>query len=240
MIEKGDLKIARLGKTGKKSLKLAWLWDLSIVLILLLAAYFRFTGINWDENYHLHPDERFLTMVESAISPVENLQEYFDTTSSSLNPNNRGYSFYVYGTFPIFLVRFVGEYLGQTGYDQIHLVGRVVSGVFDLGAIFLIFLIGRKLYRNSKLGLLAALFSAFSVLQIQLSHFFTVDNVANFFVYACIYVSVLIMMKERKNAPRLITQKPRRPFGWTYSSRMGILPSTRLLAFFMVWGWPPR
>ena len=136
MIEKGDLKIARLGKTGKKSLKLAWLWDLSIVLILLLAAYFRFTGINWDENYHLHPDERFLTMVESAISPVENLQEYFDTTSSSLNPNNRGYSFYVYGTFPIFLVRFVGEYLGQTGYDQIHLWGVSYQAFSILGRSF--------------------------------------------------------------------------------------------------------
>ena len=199
MIEKGDLKTSRQAKTGKKTLKLAWLWDALIVLILLLAAYFRFTGINWDENYHLHPDERFLTMVESAISPVENFKEYFDTSSSSLNPNNRGYSFYVYGTFPIFLVRYVGEYLGQTGYDQIHLVGRVVSGVFDLGAIFLVFLIGKKLYRNSKLGLLAALFAAFSVLQIQLAHFFTVDNVANFFVYASIYVTVLLMMKERKS-----------------------------------------
>jgi len=79
----------------KKPLKLSWVWDVLIIVVLLIGAYFRFTGLNWDANYHLHPDERFLTMVESAISPVENLSQYFDTANSSLNPNNRGYTFYV-------------------------------------------------------------------------------------------------------------------------------------------------
>jgi YYY domain-containing protein len=183
-------------KESLKPVKLNWLWDLLIIVILLIGAFFRFTGINWDDNYHLHPDERFLTMVESAISPVENLSQYFDTANSSLNPNNRGYTFYVYGTLPIFIVRYIGELTGNIGYDSIHLVGRYVSGAFDLGTIFFIFLIGRKLYKNSKLGLLAALFSAMAVLQIQLSHYFTVDNVANFFAYAAIYVAICIMMAE--------------------------------------------
>lgn len=179
-----------------KPVKLNWLWDLLIIVILLIGAFFRFTGINWDDNYHLHPDERFLTMVESAISPVDNVSQYFDTANSSLNPNNRGYTFYVYGTLPIFLVRYIGELTGNTGYESIHLVGRYVSGAFDLGTIFFIFLIGRKLYKNSKLGLLAALFSALAVLQIQLSHYFTVDNVANFFAYAAIYIAICIMTAE--------------------------------------------
>ena len=181
-----------------KPIKLNWLWDLLIIVILLIGAYFRFTGLNWDTNYHLHPDERFLTMVESAISPVESLGQYFDTANSPLNPNNRGYTFYVYGTLPIFLVRYIGELTGQVGYDSIHLVGRAVSGAFDLGTILFIYLIGKKLYKNTKLGLLAALFSSLAVLQIQLSHYFTVDNVANFFAYAAIYVAISIMMAEPK------------------------------------------
>ncbi len=185
-------------KKTPKPIKLNWLWDLLIIVILLIGAYFRFTGLNWDTNYHLHPDERFLTMVESAISPVENLGQYFDTANSSLNPNNRGYTFYVYGTLPIFIVRYIGELTGQVGYDSIHLVGRAVSGAFDLGTILLIYLIGKKLYKNTKLGLLAALFSSMAVLQIQLSHYFTVDNVANFFAYAAIYVAIFIMMAEPK------------------------------------------
>ena len=39
-------------------------------------------------------------MVETAIEPVESLAQYFDTQNSTLNPHNRGYGFYVYGTLP--------------------------------------------------------------------------------------------------------------------------------------------
>ena len=168
------------------------LWDLLLIVVLLIGALFRFTGIEWDGNQHLHPDERFLTMVETGIAPVENISEYFDTTNSSLNPNNRGYTFYVYGTLPLFIVRYVGEWFGMTGYDQINVVGRVLSGVFDLGTILFIYLIARRLYRHARLGLLAAAFSALAVLQIQLSHYFTVDNFANFFTYGAMLTAVYI------------------------------------------------
>ncbi|HOV07115.1 MAG TPA: hypothetical protein PLV27_07640, partial [Anaerolineaceae bacterium] len=143
------------------------LWDVLLILVLLIAAIFRFTGIEWDGNQHLHPDERFLTMVETAIQPADTFRDYFDTSTSSLNPNNQGYTFYVYGTLPIFIVRYVGEWVGMTGYDQINIVGRVLSGIFDLGTIVLIYFIGRRLYRHPRLSLLGALFSALAVLQIQ-------------------------------------------------------------------------
>ena len=108
-------------------------WDFLVILVLVIAAILRLTGVDWDGNHHLHPDERFLTMVETSISPVENAREYFDTSNSSLNPNNRGYTFYVYGTLPLIITRYVGEWVGMTGYDEINLVGRVLSAVFDLG-----------------------------------------------------------------------------------------------------------
>ncbi len=174
-----------------------WIWDLLLIVVLVGGAFFRFTGIEWDGTQHLHPDERFLTMVETGITPVNNISEYFDTTASSLNPNNRGYTFYVYGTLPLFIVRYVGEWFGMTGYDQINIVGRVLSGIFDLGTILFVYLIARRLYRHARLGLLAALFSSLAVLQIQLSHFFTVDNFANFFTYGAIFTAVCIATRTR-------------------------------------------
>ena len=39
--------------------------DIFLVLVLLTGAYLRTAGLDWDEGQHLHPDERFLTMVES-------------------------------------------------------------------------------------------------------------------------------------------------------------------------------
>jgi len=98
---------------------------LLLALILVVGVYFRFVGLNWDANQHLHPDERFLTMVESAISPVKTLGDYFNTAVSSLNPNNRGYGFYVYGTLPLFIVRYVAEWVDMSGYDQVYLSGAV-------------------------------------------------------------------------------------------------------------------
>ena len=165
---------------------------LGLALILVMAAYLRFVGLNWDEYTHIHPDERFLTMVESGIQVPERLSDYFDTGASPLNPHNRGFGFFVYGTLPIFLVRFVAEALQQTGYDQVHLVGRAASAAFDLVSVLLVYLVGARLYRR-RVGLLAALLAALSVMLIQQAHFFVVDSFANTFVLAGLYFAVRVM-----------------------------------------------
>src|SRR3990170_4487830 len=115
--------------------------ELALLGILVAAAALRFTGLNWDENNHLHPDERFLTMVETGLLLPASLSEYFNTDVSTLNPHNVGFGFFVYGTLPIFLVRYLAEWLGQLGYDQVHLIGRATSGVFDLVGLVLLYAI---------------------------------------------------------------------------------------------------
>ena len=56
--------------------------------------YLRFFGLNWDQNSHLHPDERFLTMVTNGLIWPKSLAEYFNSATNPLNPNNFGYNFY--------------------------------------------------------------------------------------------------------------------------------------------------
>src|SRR3990172_2103086 len=167
----------------------ALLFDILLAVVLIAGAYLRTVGLDWDTGQHLHPDERFLTMVETGISPVQNIAEYFDTSASSLSPYNRGFGFFVYGTLPIFITRYVAEWIGRAGYDQVHLVGRALSAVSDLIAVFVVYLIAARLY-DRRVGLLAAVFSACTVTLIQQSHFFTVDTFANLFVVAAIYYAV--------------------------------------------------
>ncbi len=167
-----------------------WLTATALVVIIVIGAVFRLTGRNWDDFTHLHPDERFLTMVTNALTfpsegGVGKLPDgctawggYFDTACSPLSPYNHDFGLFVYGTFPIFLTRMIGEFVNQTGYDQIHLVGRALSALFDLSTVLLIFLIGRRMY-GVRVGLLAALFLAASVLDIQQSHFYTADTFTN-------------------------------------------------------------
>ena len=154
----------------------------------------------------MHPDERFLTMVETSISPVSSFQEYFNTDTSSLNPHNildaNGNSifpFFVYGTLPIFIVRYVAEWTGQTGYNQVFLIGRYLSGVFDIGTIILVFFITRKLFSKQWLPYLAAFLYACSVLPIQISHFFIVDNFTTFFSTLALFAAVNIWKSPKKS-----------------------------------------
>jgi YYY domain-containing protein len=174
----------------------AWLPGAALILILAFAAYLRFVGLNWDAHTHLHPDERFLTLVQSSLQIPGSISEYFDTQNSLLNPYNVGHKFFVYGTFPIFLVRFIGEAVKQTGYDEIHLVGRAVSASFDLVSIVIVYFIGRRLY-DKRVGLLAAVFTSFTVLLIQHAHFFVVDPVANTFILAGFYFAVRVLDENR-------------------------------------------
>lgn len=155
------------------------------IAILLLAAFFRFYGLNWDQNQHLHPDERFLTMVASAMKWPEN---YLNTSTSTLNPHNIGYGFYVYGTFPVILVKFIAESLKLGDYNSLTLVGRIISGLLDLGTAILVFLISRRLFKSTPAALLAMFVYAISVLPIQLSHFFAVDSFLVFFLILSFYL----------------------------------------------------
>jgi len=156
----------------------------------------RFTGINWDEQTHLHPDERFLTDVETKLGWPQSLAEYFNEATSPLNPHNRDVGMFVYGTLPMFIVKAVGILLDQNSYWQIHLVGRVVSGVYDLAVVALVFFLGRRLY-GRWVGLLASFLMACTVLSIQHAHFFTVETFTTLLVTLAFYFTIRAVQDGR-------------------------------------------
>ncbi|TSC85745.1 MAG: hypothetical protein G01um101416_816, partial [Microgenomates group bacterium Gr01-1014_16] len=134
---------------------------------------------------------RFLTMVATAMKWPANAIQYLDTSNSTLNPHNIGYGFYVYGTFPVILVKFIAEALKMGDYNGLTLVGRAVSGILDLGTVVLVFLISRRLFKSTSAALLAMFVYAISVLPIQLSHFFAVDTPLVFFLVLSFYLLIM-------------------------------------------------
>lgn len=191
--------------------KRAWIYDLLFIAVLLLAGTLRFTGVEWGEGYHQHPDELFLSGVLDSLRaqtcedpslsvdacPPEqkrwlSIGEYFDTAASTLNPYNRGYGFFVYGNLPMTLVRAAIEWSGSDDIGQSKFFARQASAAADLLTIFLLYLLVSKMY-GRKVGLFASVFSALAVMQIQQSHFFTVDLFVNLFMFAAIYFAVAIL-----------------------------------------------
>jgi hypothetical protein len=167
-----------------------------IVFIIVFGLILRIIGLNWDQGQHLHPDERFLTMVSTDIRVPKTIFEYLDPQVSSLNPYNNNYNFYVYGSLPINLVRILGEIFKFTDYDHIYLIGRSLTIILDTLIILIVFLITSKI-TDKKTSLIASFLYSICVLPIQLSHFFTVDPFLNFFIIFSFYF--LISLKNQKH-----------------------------------------
>jgi hypothetical protein len=158
--------------------------------------------LNWDENQHLHPDERFLTMVGNNITIPENIQNYLDPNSSTLNPRNNNYDFFVYGLFPITINKVIAQALNNDTYDLFTIQGRFLSGFADALVIIIIFGIVKQLEKKYKIAhevkYLASLIYALLVLPIQLSHFFAVDTFLNFFVCMSLYLIIKFAVSYQK------------------------------------------
>jgi YYY domain-containing protein len=190
------LELSRLLSQLRRLTQTRYFAALLLLAIIGFAAWLRLSGNNWDDGQHIHPDERFLTLVETHIEVPSSLGEYFNSEQSPFNPYNRGEGSFVYGTFPLFFVRIVAEVLNKADYGDINLVGRFLAGLFDVGSVLLAFLVGRRLYGRWA-GLLAAFLLTVTVLDIQHGHFFVVESFLTFFVLLCIYFSVRIAQEGR-------------------------------------------
>lgn len=164
---------------------------LILIGIFLIAFFFRFSNVNWDQGHHLHPDERFVTMVGTAMKPMDYFVQYMDPKTSTFNPANIGYPFYVYGTFPIVITKIVAIYTGFDSYANFTILGRMLSALFDMLVIVYIYKTIALLEKRHSLSKNAKYFGAFfyavAVLPIQLSHFLAVDTFLNFFAFTSFY-----------------------------------------------------
>ena len=130
------------GRALRQPEALAFLWDtittwqFALAVIVIFGAVLRFHGLGWDKPagaetpLQMHPDERFLSFVANDTTWPSSVSEYFDTQASPLNPYNApNINAYVYGTFPMFLVKGV-----DTGYRALPGWGRDGLGILSVNA----------------------------------------------------------------------------------------------------------
>ncbi len=206
----------------------------AILLFSLVAGFaLRTYHMDWDKGhqYLFHPDER--AMVYSAIANIS-LPFPLDVPKllrpdSPLNPH-----FFPYGSLPMYLTRLGGHILSFViknawTNENIWMAGRGLSAIFDTLTILIVFLLGRKLY-GRRVGALAAVFSAFTVLNIQLSHFLTVDTFLTTFIALGMYFAIDVVRKGSLKAGILM--------GVALGMAMGTKVSVAPLAasIFVAWG----
>jgi len=187
-----------------------------LLLVLLAAASLRFYNLTWDNGVFAHPDERSTVLYYApTIKWPENNDDLLDPRKSPLNPfwdvHNDSFRSFTYGHFPLYVLAFTGNLLHelapltegtvpQSWTDFMYRsisghgfaeIGRGLMALADLCTVILLFLMGKRLYGPWG-GLLAAALSTFTVLQIQLAHFFAVDPVSTTFVALALYGAMLM------------------------------------------------
>jgi YYY domain-containing protein len=195
---------------------------------MAIAAGLRFYNINWDNGIFAHPDERSTVAFYAPTIrwPDDETTALLDKRNSRLNPfwnvDRQERRSYTYGHFPLYTLVLVANFLNDLpplvaslpfeipsewlGFLATSLsgqgfarIGRFLVALSDLFSVYLIFLIGRRLYGNWG-GLLAAAFSTFTVLQIQLAHFFAVDPISVSFTLLAIYGAILLYDRQSVGA----------------------------------------
>lgn len=146
---------------------------ITLLIIILIAAFFRFFNLNWDLGHFFHPDER------NIANAVSQLQLF-----SQMDPK-----FYAYGGFVIYLYKFTADILVTLLHNPniahdwgwINIIGRSYSAFFSTLTIIPLFFLSSKLF-NKYVGFLAAIFYAVTVSSIQTAHFSTTENLLTFLI----------------------------------------------------------
>ena len=224
-----------------------WQEVVGLGLVLLAAAAFRFSGIDWDDYHHYHPDERYITWVAMTIERPSSWQTAFSPNESPFNPfywppeaSSDGIEVlqdaprdFAYGHVPLYLgvvatrlLEWLGPRLlplfpadwlftrdilngaGLIEFRHLTAVSRALTALVDIGTVWLIYLLGRRLYSPAG-GLLAAAFLAVNVMHIQLAHFFISDPYQTFFTVTAVYFLVLAVELSHRE-PREIKEGERK------------------------------
>ena len=125
---------------------------LALFGLALLGLALRLYGLNWDQGNNFHPDERQILFRVMDLSWPNSIAQFFDPQHSPLNPH-----FFAYGSFPLYLLAFVGSILvrfspGMGTIDNLTLVGRAISALFDSSTILLTGWLGLLLANDSRQG----------------------------------------------------------------------------------------
>jgi uncharacterized membrane protein len=188
------------------------------VALLAIGGAFRFYNLNWDSGHQLHPDERGIYMLVTGangngpLSWPTSISQFFQvhdpSGGSPLNPH-----YFAYGSLPYYLLAFVSGAISTIGqhvsflsawstantYGGLPPIGRALSAILTLVSVYLVFLLGRRVF-GYWAGVLAMALSAFTVLDIQLAHFYQSDTVLLPLVLLALIAAVSIAQTGSRRA----------------------------------------
>lgn len=183
------------------------------IIITVLAAVFRFTGLAWDTGWGLHPDEALIIQGASGISFFSNLFPGFH--------DYNGLSVYVLALSARLVSVITGSVFWIRDPEGLTLVGRFLSALLSTLSVPLIMALAVRL-RDTRTGLVAGLLFTATPLSIQLAHFYTTEG-----MLLLLYIVLLHICLSFTKSPKLSNL-------FLLSSVMGFLLATKNTAFLLL------
>ncbi len=219
--------------------RLTWPFWL-LVLILAVGLGLRLYGTDWDSGRGFHPDERDIYMrsgcmydLLTEVPGYENcgyvrdqpdaeprfpgIGTLLDAERSPLNPH-----WFPLGSILIYVMvgfRFVVERFTDISALEMRFVGRPLSALADAGTIFLIYVLGRRMFGRGA-GLLAAALTALAVIHIQNSHFYRPETFSVLFTLGSFWAMLRMVERRRLRDSALLGLM----IGLALAPKISILP----------------
>jgi YYY domain-containing protein len=186
-------------------------------VIAIMALGLRLYGLDWDQGHLFHPDERsiymradcmYLTLTDSPgwqgcanrdfpldEPGIPSPGTFFDAERSPLNPH-----WFPLGSVLIYVLVLVraglGLFMDSVGLSDLAMVGRTLTALADTASVLLLFALGRRLYGRAT-GILAAALGAFTVVSIQLAHFYRPEPFIVLLALAGFWFMLNVIQRDR-------------------------------------------
>ena len=212
---------------------------LLLVVILGVALGLRLYGIGWDDGHGFHSDERSLYMRSDCMYKVlteapgygqcvaehpetepgaPSIGTALDADRSPLNPH-----WFPLGSLLIYvmvIIRFLVEpFTDMSSLLSMAYAGRTLTALAEVGSVFMVYLLGKRIY-NARAGLLAAALVALAVVHIQMAHFYRPEPFLVLFLLGSFW-SMLQVMERRRLKDWLVLGLF---IGLTLSMKVSVLP----------------
>ncbi len=223
-----------------------------LAAILVVALGLRLHGVDWDQGFGFHPDERdiymrsgcmydllteapgheqcgYLADQPQADPGLPGLGTAFDAESSPLNPH-----WFPLGSILIYVLVFfrsVAELFTDLNPLEMRYIARPLAALADVGTVLLVFVLGRRLYGQG-VGLLAAGLTAIAVIHVQHSHFYRPEPFTVLFTLASLWAMLRLMEHRRLRDSALLGLM----LGLALAPKVNVLPLVLPLAL-AYWYW---
>ncbi len=221
-----------------------------LLLALLLAALaLRLYGINWDDGHGFHPDarsfylraddmfraltlapgyERWLAEWPGMEPGIPDFWTALSAERSPLNPH-----WFPLGSILIYalaLIRSVAEPFTGWGALDLRFAGRALAALADAGSVWLVYVIGRRMYGRGT-GILAAALTTFAVIHIQHAHFYRPEPFTVLASLASLWAMLRFIHTRRTRDAALLGAL----VGLTLAAKISAAPVLAPLALTFLW-----